>query len=237
MDICYIVGTGSKWVNNELRYSLRSIAKNGINVDNVIIVGNIPNFINKKEVICIPCDDIEDKKHNRILYKILLAAHSGKVSNEFLISSDDHFYIKQTDFNTFPVYYKHEEIKGGEHSEYRRSLEETKEFLEVNGITTYQTNPHCNTLFNIEVYNKYKDLFEKGKQLPDGIETNCLMGNLLIKEGHPFKYYKDIKVKSLKELNSKIDDSECFSIYDCAIQNGIPQYLREQFPDKCKYEL
>lgn len=237
MDICYIVGTGSNWRNWELRYSLRSIDKYGINVDKVVIVGNIPHFVNQNEVICIPCDDIDGPKHNRILHKILIAVNSGKLSNDFLISSDDHFYVKPTDFNNLPVYYKNEVIKGGDKNSYHKSLSETKEFLQQNGLTTYQTNPHCNTHFNIEVYNKYKDLFELGKQLPNGIESNCLMGNLLIKEGYEPEYYNDVKVKSLQSLKLKLQNSECFSIYDCAIRSGIQDYLEEQFPDKCKYEI
>ena len=57
MDILYVVGRGSTWNNNELKYSLRSIAKNGINVDRVFIVGYIPDFINREEVICLPFED------------------------------------------------------------------------------------------------------------------------------------------------------------------------------------
>ena len=61
MDIVYIIGKGSKWNNQELKYSLRSIAKYGINIGKVFIVGYKPNFVSD-EVIYIPCDDIGEKK-------------------------------------------------------------------------------------------------------------------------------------------------------------------------------
>lgn len=97
MDILYIVGTGSTWVNNELKYSLRSIAKNGINVDRVFIVGYIPRFINQENVVCIPADDPTKVKHYNMLYKIGLAIEKTDIGKnndgKFLVSSDDHFYI------------------------------------------------------------------------------------------------------------------------------------------------
>ena len=239
MDILYVVGTGSKWCNNELKYSLRSIAKYGKNVGNVVLVGYKPHFVNEENVIYIPCEDIGNKKHERILNKILTAAKSGKLSDHFLISSDDHFYIKETDFDQLPVYYKKEEMVGSERKSYTRSILQTKKFLQDNGLTIYQTNPHCNTHFDINIYNKYKELFDKGVTLPDSVESNCLMGNLLIKEGWEPQYYRDVKVgrfKNRKELLEKIGDSECFSIYDHAVNYGVGDYLKELFPKRCKYE-
>lgn len=41
MDILYVIGRGSKWENNELRYSLRSLEKNGINVGNIFIAATV----------------------------------------------------------------------------------------------------------------------------------------------------------------------------------------------------
>lgn len=238
MDILYVVGTGSHWNNNELKYSLRSIAKYGKNVDNVIIVGNKPSFVSDK-VIYIPCSDTGNCKHTKILNKVIAAIKSGKLSKHFLISSDDHFYVKEVDFNNIPVYYKRETIepKGG--ILYRKSLMETKDFLIKNELTTFQTNPHCNTHFDVDIYNKYMNLFTEGKKLPHGCELNCLMGNLLIKEGWESKKYRDVKVKRFatrKGLLDKIGDSECFSIYDEAIDCGVGKYLEELFPEKCKYE-
>ena len=203
MDILYILGTGSSWNNNEIKYSLRSIAKYGKNIDKVVIVGEKPKFVNDS-VICIPCGDVMDKKHKNILNKIITAANSGLISDHFLISSDDHFYVKETDFDLLPVYYKSEIIKGSNKNEYKKSLLETKNFLINHDISTYQTNPHCNTHFDVNVYNKYKALFDEGMQLQNGVETNCLMGNLLIQEGYKPEHYRDIKVRSLNELKTKL---------------------------------
>ena len=238
MDILYIVGTGSNWYNYELKYSLRSLEKYGKNIDNVAVVGFKPHFLNDK-IIHIPCEDIGKNKHSRILNKVLTAIKSGKLSDHFLISSDDHFYVKETDFNNFPVYYRREDIEESDGGEYFRSLLETKEFLKQNKLTTYQTNPHCNTHFDVNLYNKYKDLFEAGMKLPDGIEMNCLMGNLMIAEGSTPQFFKDTKIgrfKTKNELIKRIGDTECFSIYDEAIKCGMDKYLKELFPKPSKWE-
>lgn len=238
MDILYVVGTGSKLDNNELRYSLRSIAKNGKNVGRVFIVGNKPDFVSD-EVIHIQCFDWYDKAHKNILYKTEKAISSGKLGNHFLISSDDHFYLREVDFDNYPLYYKKETIEGGTKADYFRSLQETKEFLEQHKLPTCQTNPHCNTHFDVDVWRANRQLFQQGILLKYGVEMNCLMGNLLIKRGQEPQPYRDVKIKnftSREDLLEQIGDAECISIYDNAIPCGIFGYLYELFTEPCKYE-
>ena len=45
IDIVYALGSGSKWDNNELRYSLRSLEKNFLDLRNIYIVGTFPHFL------------------------------------------------------------------------------------------------------------------------------------------------------------------------------------------------
>lgn len=47
MDVLYILGSGSPFNNDELRYSLRSLEKNGVNVSRVIVVGENPGFLSE----------------------------------------------------------------------------------------------------------------------------------------------------------------------------------------------
>ena len=63
MDIVYIIGSGSKWQDNELRYSLRSIEKFGGNFGEVYIVGDrLPPFIDPSTVRYLPVKDITTGK-------------------------------------------------------------------------------------------------------------------------------------------------------------------------------
>ena len=243
MDILYIVGTGSKWENNELRYSLRSIEKFGRNVGRVYIVGNKPDFINDN-VTYIPCPDDTNRKHKNILKKVLCAIEKSDISRHFIISSDDHFYTREVDFDQYPVYYQAREIctqapNGKKPNNYYLSLFDTRRMLKKWGLPLYQTNPHCNTHFDADMYRLYYPLFAEALETEYGGEMNCLMGNILINGGVQPTYFVDKKIgvfKDTADLIKQIDGVECFSISDDAVLCGIGGYLKTLFPNKSKYE-
>lgn len=243
MDILYIVGTGSKWDNNELRYSLRSIEKYGRNIGRVFIVGHKPDFVSD-EVTYIPCKDKYNRKHKNILYKVITAIEKSDISKHFIVSSDDHFYTREVDFDNFPVYYQARVIQtepgeGKKRNNYHRSLEDTKAMLERWGLPTYQTNPHCNTHFDADVYRLYFPLFSEALAKEYGGEMNCLMGNILIHNGAKPQRFIDKKIGAFADaadLINQIGDVECFSISDEAILCGVGGYLQTMYPNKSKYE-
>ena len=243
MDILYIVGTGSKWNNNELRYSLRSIEKNGRNIDRVFLCGYKPAWVSR-EVIHIVAEDKYPRKHKNILHKVLKAIDFSDISSHFLISSDDHYYIKETDFDALPVYYRREQIPNildkNHDGEYFRSLIETRALLERYGLPIFQTNPHCNTHFDADVYRRNKMIFDDCMNLYWGGELNCVMGNLLINEGWESKPYKDCKLGVLTNgahFKERIGESECLSSISRIEGTYIQQFLREEFPQKSRFEI
>lgn len=244
MDILYIVGTGSKWNNNELRYSLRSIAKYGKNIGRVYLCGYKPDWVSR-EVTHIAAKDIYNRKHKNILHKVRCAMDFSDIGRHFLISSDDHYYIRETDFEELPLYYRAEEIPDkmpkNNNNEYFRSLIQTRQLLERHGLPIFQTNPHCNTHFDADIYEAYQSLFNDCFKLLYGGEMNCVMGNLLIKEGWEAKPFHDSKLSgkyNTEELfRERIGDAECLSSTSAIRDTYIQKWLIEHFPDKCKYEL
>ena len=52
VDLVYVLGKGSRWQDNELRFSLRSVSKNLSNVGQIFIVGQIPDFV--KNCVHVP---------------------------------------------------------------------------------------------------------------------------------------------------------------------------------------
>ena len=241
MDILYVVGnTGSKWNNNELRYSLRSIDRYGKNIGRVFIATEkLPSFINPEAVVHFAIRDLGQIKHINIMNKVESVMRYSDIADDFLLSSDDHFYIKPTDFDNYPLYHKGEIQERQSTEEYWKSMRDTKEFLVNHGLTTYSTNPHCNTHFNRPLYMANIKLMDDGKKLMYGAEVNSLMGNLMIAQGVEPVLLDDIKIKKFKsrqELLEKIGDAHCFSIYDAALNCGIKEYLRELFPNKSRWE-
>ena len=240
MDILYVVGNGSAWNNNELRYSLRSLDKNGINVGRIFIATTqLPSFINPEAVTHFAIRDLGQIKHINIMNKVESVMRYSDIADDFLLSSDDHFYIKPTDFDHYPLYHKGEIQERPNPQEYWVSMRDTKRFLTEHGLTTLSTNPHCNTHFNRPLYIKHIALMDAGKKLRYGAEVNCLMGNLMIAQGIEPVQYEDVKINKFKnreDLLRQLGDTHCFSIYDGALKCGIKEYLRELFPNKSRWE-
>lgn len=244
MDILYVIGSGSKWSNNEIRFSLRSVEKFGKNVGRIFVCGVNPGILSDK-VIFVPCDDPYDCAHKNIMHKIDYVINHTDISDEFLLSSDDHFFVKPVDFDNYPLY-KHEcfgkvipNYVWQEGDNYFYSLAETRKLLEDAGLPYFLTNPHCDTHISRSVWQKTAALRVAAMELPHGGEVNCIIGNQLIADGAKAVLYKDIKImdfESPADLERQIGDSHCFSIFDSAVRCGLEQYLLRLFPNPSKYE-
>lgn len=239
MDILYIIGTGSKWSNNELRFSLRSVAKFGQNVGRIFVCGANPGILSD-EVIFVPCDDPYDMPHKNIMHKIQHVIDTTNIGEEFLLSSDDHFFVRPVDFDNYPLYHKGEIPSVAQKKEnYYYSMVETRQLLEEAGLPVYLTNPHCDTHFSRSVWQKTAALRVAAMNLPHGGEVNCIIGNQMIADGVKPTLYRDVKIihfDNIKDLEQQIGDSHCFSIFDSAIRCGLENYLLRLFPEPCRYE-
>jgi hypothetical protein len=91
VDLVYVVGSSSMWAHNELRYSLRSVARN-MPHDRVIISGHLPKWCRGVEHVH-GLDRSTDRVKNAQT-KLLAALESGKVGDRFALMNDD-FYILQ----------------------------------------------------------------------------------------------------------------------------------------------
>lgn len=100
--LLYILGTGSKWHNNELRYSLRSVAMHGLNYSGVAIVGECPEWVTG--VAHIPAHDIYETKADNTLHKLRVAV-MAMPGTDFVLMNDDFFLIQPYDFSNMPMYY------------------------------------------------------------------------------------------------------------------------------------
>lgn len=247
MDIMYVVGTKSEADNIELRCSLRSIAKNGINLGNVYVVGYDPGFLSD-EVVFIPHKDTHDLKAANILDCINYAAMNSDISTEFLYSSDDHFYIKPTDFNNYPYYNKRyinkpwttmlptfAQIRGVSGSYYKQ-LALTRHFLIQHNLPTYNWANHANTHFNKYYMGQMQGLISDAlNNSPCCIEPTCLMLNYQYSI-MPFPYIERVDVKCFNTIDPVKLTGECFSTSNFKKTSNMYDQLVNLFPDKCRFE-
>ena len=242
MNILYVLGNGSKWGDNELRYSLRSIAKFGRGVGNVFLCGLKPRFVSDKVRYCHNDPRLGSASKN-IAANIdkAIEVFGDELGEDFLVSSDDHFYVRETDFEHYPFYIKGElprfdPEKNYAQEKYARTLVDTRIVLERMGRPTRYFAHHANYHIIQRVWNKYREERELSRQMEQGVESNSFMYNLL--EGVEFTPRKDCKISyapTRKDLLEQIGEREVFSIYDSAIPS-VEQYLREMFKTPCIYE-
>ena len=247
MDVVYVIGTGSKWQNNELRYSLRSIAKYGIGLGDVYIVGDVlPDFVNPDTVMYLPYKDVAGDPPAVNVYRKIAHLFDHTNLSKFLLSSDDHFFIKPAYFGVWPLHYKGDHMpepgaKNVGDKRYTRSMVDTGLYMEAHDLDMRYFEGHTNKLYMRFAWEMMKDDMQHwmfGTEF--GISTNAPMAAQILKvfTDYPCHYRKDIK---LRHLNTPEDwellkDADSFSIYDSAINTGVADFLQQLFPEPCRFE-
>lgn len=247
MDILYILGTGSRHDNIEVRMSLRSIAKYGRNVGRVIVAGDPPEWMSD-EVVKVPIPVKYSRKHHEMMHRIQYCVMNNIVDGEFLVSSDDHFYVKETDFDNYPYYYKslalrNTAIQGERCYGYHMSLKQTRELLERHHLPIVNYEQHCNTHIHARIFKEYQDILNESYALERGSPPTTLAMNIWRTTDYaPKEIVKraDIKIKaanSAQNIMAMIGQNECFSIGDSIFATpAIMEFFLSQYPEKSKYE-
>ena len=245
MDILYVIGDGSKYDNLELRMSLRSICKYGTNIGKIIIVGKPPKWLSK-EAVCLEVEDKYHYKHQNILLCIEEAIDRGLVHGDFLYSSDDHFYVKNVDFNRYPYFVKGELRYTANPTDrfyqYHKSLCDTRRLCTKYGLPTLNYSQHCNTHMHTEVFKSIRHIIRESYKLPYGVEPTSIIMNAWQTWDNPPQVVerKDMKImeaKSKEDILMQIGDRDCFSISDRAFQKGyLMQFFNDEYSIKTVFE-
>ena len=247
MDIVYILGTGSKHDNIELRMSLRSICKYGQNVGRVIVAGDPVDWLSD-DVVKVKIPVKYKRKHHEMMNRVQFCVENGIVDGEFLVSSDDHFYVKPTDFDNYPFYAKNlklrnRAVKGEKCFGYHLSLVQTRVLLEKYRMPIINFEQHCNTHLHAKVMRDFKWLLDETYTLDRGSPpTTIVMNAWLTTDYAPRDICKrsDVKLSkadSIKEIRDGIGDRECFSIGDSIFSGqAIMDFFKLEYPNKCRFE-
>lgn len=243
MDILYTLGDGSHWNDNELKYSLRSIARFASGVGEVYLIGtHKPAFVGER---------VKFLKHSgnqgssRNILAAITAACEYFQLGDFLLCADDHFYVKPANFDRYPVYLKADELpdklSSGIYGDatYTRTLVNTRMLLDAAKLPHRNYAQHANTHFNGKRWLSLGPLLYLAQALENGVEATCLYLNAFGSSYPEPVRRKDCKIchaKNAQDVAAQIGERECFSIYDSAISEGVSDYLAAMFPDKCKYE-
>lgn len=237
IDIVIPLGKGSKWGDNELRYCLRSIEKNALDVGRVFIIGEFPKFLNS-EAVHIQQPFVFGNAARNIALNLLEACRDERLSERFAYFNDDYFLTKPLKLGEYPVYYKEDlQLTYRQNvTDYRRHVKETFDYLQEIGLMTLNYDTH------------YPCVFEKQKLLELIEQTNFNRNFGLIIKSLYFNTYQpekrmfrnDCKQHQIKHLGAWQELSaitEIFSIADTCINPALKQFLEETFPEKSKWEI
>lgn len=233
LDIVYIVRPGES--NEELRYSLRSVAKNFPH-KRVIIAGYKPTWV--KDVLHLPSEQKGTKYQNaEANWRAVMAEPSIK---DFVLFNDDFFIMRHV--AKLPVYHRGDlaDIINYYHSKYPGqayvlNMTRTATMLDKLGIPKKDQKSYALHVPMVMNREKRALLCKIAEMLnPDGkdYQMRTLYGNFYRLGGAEMA---DVKV-SLKDVVP--DTSQTFlSTLDDSFRDGkIGVYIRNTFPDKCRYE-
>jgi hypothetical protein len=239
MDVVYVIGSGSKWDNNELRYSLRSLEQHFPH-RNVVIVGVRPSWL--QNIVHIDVQDtfsnVNGGKYKNVIQKIRGACKDSRVSEDFALMNDDFFFLRDTpEILPYSLGMLEDQIEhyNNPNSQYYNALIRTKRFLKKIGIES----PASYAVHYPMMYNKSKFL-QMIDEL-DWLEKPCswrtIYGNMF---NRMYVTTRDFKVSSEESLTSFLEKGyydEFLSISDnVALLPKFQNWLKERFPNPSKYE-
>lgn len=249
MDILYIY---NGWKNSEsLRYSMRSVAKNGKHVGNVYLVSaEKPEWLSDKVTHIKYESNPMLYKENDITAAIYAAVDGSNIKDRFLIFGDDYMYIKPTDFDKYPIYRKdtylptakagHENMGGWK---YVQSLVNTRILLQAAGLPYENYCEHAAFYGDRNLMWRYRHIFDAALFMEFGVVYDSVLGNLIVADGGKNNPRvvdrKDNKIENaldLADLQRQIGDTEVFSTARRVLDGSMLEILKGLFPDKCKYE-
>lgn len=240
-DVVYVLGTGSKWSNNEIRFSLRSLEKNLLNFGQVFVVGECPAFL--QNVVHIPARDIFNPAINadgNIITKVLAACKDKRLSDDFLFINDDHLVIKPIDVNDVPPLHK------GDMTTYkpdywklnywRGRLKSTMEVLRERKLPTLHFDCHTPIIFNKEKFFEIMNTFDYKQGI--GYTMKSLYGNMVYPDGPFLTDQKKTVFKQFKlaELRKRLNEPTFMAFNDEGLNNSLKWWLVENFGTRSRFE-
>ena len=174
------------------------------------------------------------------------------IGEEFLISYDDHIYIKTTDFNNYPYFIKKVGYNDGknfeflpkEHSDdfesYMNWMVSSRKFLESKNLPVFNCSPHRNQHVRRSTINELRPIIDEfRKKKCWDCEWDLLSLNYEYSKGLidfiPVFDYRINNPSFWWKCNPVL--TECVSTADFNLNSSFIELLLGLFPEKSKYEI
>lgn len=233
-DIVYFVKDCT--INEELRYSLRSVERN-FKYRDVWFYGGCP--VNLKPDHHVAVTQNEPSKWERVRGMMMKACENDNLTDDFWLFNDDFFILRPVPEDIPPYYngsiYKQivkvENRHGMTSNDYTRRLRHLTETLEKAGKDCKNYGVHKPMLIN------RKKMLEVLKMFPDEPMNRALYGNYWNVGGVRRKDMK-IRVNSYPHMDEVKTQWDFVSTSDDSFREGeIGRYIRDKFKVKSRFEI
>lgn len=241
VDLVYVLGKESRWNNNEIRFSLRSVCKYLTNVGHIFIVGEFPDFI--QNCIHIPCPDIFDPAVNadgNMTHKLLTVCNRPELSDVFLFMNDDFIINQRMAANKIAWMHKgdmaHQPPAYWTSQFYRFRLKRTFDELQARNMPTLQYDYHAPMLMDKNSFISTMKEFDYSKDI--GYTFRSIYGNSLRLPAIPVQGEKKtfFSYHNIQQINLFSNIIKFIGYNDNGLNDSLKWWLINRFPEKCKYE-
>ena len=227
-DIVYILKNGE--ISDEIIYSIRSVCKN-FPYRKIWIYGGMPEKITPD--CMVELSQKGNNKWEKVNNTLKAICENDEITPDFWLFNDDFFVMKKVRKIDYMIggtlWARSQKIGkkfGGRDSAYSKQLKDTARILRDKGYDRLDYALHVPMLIN------RKKALETLKEF-----QGCPMFRSLYGNHHKVGgvIVNDVKISSEIELPK--GDETFISTDDNSFNNGkVGEYIRNAFPDKCKYE-
>lgn len=243
IDVVYTLGDGSKWEDNELRYSLRSLEKYFEDIGDVWIVGAKPPWLQNINHIPFPHNYRSNKDANLISAMIRVCLEK-ELSTNFVFMNDDQCLLSPMKKEDFKPYYIRDLSKTVEWEETRwqRRLKRTFEKLQSENKPGYHLDAHIPDMYDKTKCPEVMLNYDYGTD--NGYTINTLYLNNCLKESEldPALQVNSVRAAFGKSLDDEsairdIMTGKKFLMYnDVGLTPSLKKIMVDLFPIPSKFE-
>jgi hypothetical protein len=146
VDVVWMLGNGSQFNDWELRMSMRSFEKHFRDCGQFWIIGSVPEWVNRETVRCLDWPDpYKSCKDANLVNKAVALGAVPELTEDFILSSDDQFVLRDCGFEEFRPYYVDDLAKRNwpeKPAGWQKRLHHTMAYLKTRDFPTFDFDGH-----------------------------------------------------------------------------------------------
>ena len=237
VDVVIPLGRGSRWGDNELRFCLRALEKNFLDLGNVWVVGEKPDWCVGVRYLRMP-DFFTSNKDANLITKVMTACYQAEMAPKFVRCSDDEIFLRPTRFDEMRSYHQGE-IRHPRGNRWHRRLDRTGQWLRQRGLTAFNYDSHLPAPMHRD---RFLEVFRRAsyKKLPgltiDSTYFNCceLQNHVRIQRGVRIRLSH--RTENRDRVRHVLGRAQFLNLTDRAICPTVKAVLSEMFPKPSRFE-